>query len=47
MFLNDEVKRKIRLAYELVKYSKKVKYIPKRASILKKREYTDRERQTT
>lgn len=36
LFLNDEVKRKIRLAYELVKYSKKVKYIPKRASILKK-----------
>lgn len=36
LFFDDEVKRKIRLAYELVKYSKKVKYIPKRVAILKK-----------
>lgn len=36
LFFNDAVKRKIRLAYELVKYSKKVKYAPKRAAILKK-----------
>lgn len=36
LFFNDAVKRKIRLAYELVKYSKKVKYVPKRAAILKK-----------
>ena len=36
LFFDDEVKRKTRLAHELVKYSKKVKYIPKRAVILKK-----------
>mgnify|MGYP001654904513 CR=1 FL=1 len=35
LFLNNEVKSRIELADELSKYSKKIKYIPKRISILK------------
>ena len=36
LFSDDEAKRKISLAYELVKYSRKAKYLPKRVIILKK-----------
>ena len=36
IFKSDEVKNKIKIAYNLVKYSRKVKYLPKRVSMLGK-----------
>lgn len=37
LFFNNEVKSRIEFADELSEYSKKIKYIPKRISILKNR----------